>query len=104
MNSGKNAALGLLKSIAASTKSLHVRTRSIESAYRMSPADSTEWLLGISADTNRRDLCTEVACNLRLPARLWPFGAAAHVLPYTISCLRPEGRSGQSKVGSGGRS
>ena len=65
MNSGKNKALGLLKSLAANTKSLHVRTRSIESVYRMSPADSQGWLLGISADPNQRDLYTDL-CLLNL--------------------------------------
>lgn len=65
MNSGKNKALGLLKSIATNTKSLHVRTRSIESVYRMSPADSPGWLLGISADPNQRDLYTDL-CLLNL--------------------------------------
>ena len=99
MNSGKNTALGLLKSIAANTKSHHVRTRSIESVYRMSPADSPEWLLGISADQNRRDLYTDL-CLLNLLPDLAARDARASARIF-CNLLGQDSNIGRSNKGAG---
>ena len=65
MSDNKNSSLKLLKSMGAISKSEPSRTISIKSVYRMSPADSPEWLLGISADFNRLDPPVDL-CMLEL--------------------------------------
>lgn len=65
MSNSKSKSLRLLKSIAYNTKSMHARTESMKSAYKMSPADSSQWFLEISTDPDQLDVST-VACLLRL--------------------------------------
>ena len=99
MNSSKSTAVGLLKSIAANTKSLRARTESIESVYRMSPEDSHEWLLEISADLNRRDPYTDL-CLLNLLPDLATRDAAASAGIF-CNLLGPDLDIGRSDRGAG---
>ena len=98
MNSGKNTAVGLLKSIAANTKSPRARAESIESVYRMSPEGSREWLLEISADLDRRDPSTDL-CLLRLLPDLAMRDAAASAGIF-CNLLGPDSNTGLSGQGA----